>query len=137
MAARILIGAVVWLALLTAQTSRSVWDGVYTEEQAARGRLLYDQQCNSCHGADLSGGDEVPALYGDNFLANWNGLALSELFERIRSSMPADNPGKLNRQQNADILAYVLKFDMYPVGKVELPTQTDALRQIRFEASKP
>jgi S-disulfanyl-L-cysteine oxidoreductase SoxD len=51
--------------------------------------------------------------------------------------MPADNPGKLNRQQNADILAYILKFDSYPAGRVELPTQTDALQQIRFEASKP
>jgi hypothetical protein len=51
--------------------------------------------------------------------------------------MPADNPGKLSRQQNADILAYVLKFDTYPAGSGELPTQTDALQHIRFEASKP
>ncbi len=121
---------------LTAQTSRSVRDGVYTEDQAKRGSLLYNQHCSACHGADLTGGDEVPALRGDSFLANWSGLPLSELFERIRTSMPADNPGKLNRQQNADILAYILKFDSYPAGSVELPTQTDALQQIRFEASK-
>jgi mono/diheme cytochrome c family protein len=121
---------------LTAQTSRSVKDGVYTEDQAKRGSLLYGQHCSACHGADLSGGDEVPALRGESFLANWSGLPLSELFERIRISMPADHPGTLNRQQNADILAYVLKFDNYPAGNVELPTQTDALQQIRFEASK-
>lgn len=121
---------------LTAQTSRSVRDGVYTEEQAKRGSLLYNQHCSACHGADLAGGDEVPALRGESFLANWKGLPLIELFERIRTSMPADNPGKLNRQQYADILAYVLKFDNYPAGSTELPTQTDALRQIRFEASK-
>jgi mono/diheme cytochrome c family protein len=134
--------AVVCLAIgngfdpLTAQTSRSVRDGVYTEGQAKRGSLLYNQHCSACHGADLTGGDEVPALRGESFLANWSGLPLSELFERIRTSMPADNPGKLNRQQNADLLAYVLKFDSYPAGSSELPTQTDALQQIRFEASK-
>ena len=125
------------LCPLTAQTSRSVRDGVYTEDQAQRGGLLYKQHCSACHGADLNGGDEVPALRGDSFLANWSGLPLSELFERIRISMPADNPGKLNRQQNADILAYVLKFDTYPAGSSELPTQTEALQQIRFETSKP
>jgi len=121
---------------LTAQTSRSVRDGVYAEDQAKRGSLLYEQHCGACHGADLAGGDEVPALRGESFLANWSGLPLSELFDRIRTSMPADNPGKLNRQQNADILAYILKFDSYPAGSSELPTQTDALQQIRFEATK-
>ena len=126
----------VWYPLM-AQTSRSVRDGVYTEDQAKRGSLLYNQHCSACHGADLTGGDEVPALRGESFLANWSGLPLSELFERIRTSMPADNPGKLSRRQNADILAYILKFDTYPAGSGELPTQTDALQQIRFEASKP
>ena len=126
----------VWYPLM-AQTSRSVRDGVYTEDQAKRGSLLYNQHCSACHGADLTGGDEVPALRGESFLANWSGLPLSELFERIRTSMPADNPGKLSRPQNADILAYILKFDTYPAGSGELPTQTDALQQIRFEAAKP
>jgi S-disulfanyl-L-cysteine oxidoreductase SoxD len=55
---------------LTAQTSRPVRDGVYTEDQAKRGSLLYNQHCGACHGADLTGGDEVPALRGDSFLAN-------------------------------------------------------------------
>lgn len=125
------------LCPLTAQTSRSIRDGVYTEEQAKRGSLLYNQHCSACHGADLNGGDEVAALRGESFLANWSGLPLSELFERIRISMPADNPGKLSRQQNADILAYILKFDTYPAGSSELPTQTEALRRIRFERSNP
>ena len=85
----------------------------------------------------MNGGDEVAALRGESFLANWSGLPLSELFERIRISMPADNPGKLSRQQNADILASILKFDTYPAGSSELPTQTEALQRIRFERSNP
>lgn len=131
------VAVVCWAMGAMGETSRSVTDGVYTEDQAKRGSLLYNQHCSACHGADLTGGDEVPALRGESFLANWSGLPLSELFDRIRTSMPGDRPGTLNRQQNADIIAYVLKFDSYPAGGSELPTQTDALRQIRFEASKP
>ncbi len=32
-------------------------------------------------------------------------------------------------------ISYILKFDTYPAGSGELPAQTDALQQIRFEAS--
>ena len=122
---------------LAAQTQSSLWDGVYTEEQATRGSAVYADQCARCHGADLTGGDEVPPLTGGQFLSNWNTLSVNALFERIRVSMPADRPGRLSRQQDADILAYVLSFDKFPSGKSELGTQAEALKQIRFDAFKP
>jgi S-disulfanyl-L-cysteine oxidoreductase SoxD len=129
--------AIAGCGIIWAQTTRSVWDGVYTEEQAKRGQAAYTQQCSMCHGSELSGADEVPPLSGNEFFSNWNTLSLGELFERIRTTMPADKPGKLSRQQNADFLAYVLSFDKFPAGQAELPTQTEALKQIRFESSKP
>jgi S-disulfanyl-L-cysteine oxidoreductase SoxD len=119
------------------QPSRSVWDGVYTEEQANRGGALYGQQCSMCHGDSLTGADEAPALAGGAFLANWDGLTVGDLFERIRISMPADRPGKLNREQIADILSYLLAFNRFPAGKTELERQTEVLKQIRLDASKP
>jgi S-disulfanyl-L-cysteine oxidoreductase SoxD len=122
---------------LTAQTQSSLWDGVYTDEQATRGSLIYTEQCARCHGADLTGGDEVAPLTGGQFLSNWNTLTVNDLFERIRISMPADKPGRLSRQQVADILAYILSFDKFPSGKAELGTQAETLKQIRFEAFKP
>jgi mono/diheme cytochrome c family protein len=122
---------------LTAQTQSSLWDGVYTDEQATRGSLIYTDQCARCHGADLTGGDEVAPLTGGQFLSNWNTLSVNDLFERIRISMPADKPGRLSRQQVADILAYILSFDKFPSGKAELGTQAETLKQIRFEAFKP
>src|SRR3954466_515752 len=79
------------------QTSRSVWDGVYTQEQANRGKLVYTEQCASCHGAELRGGDETPPVTGDIFLAKWNNRSVDELFESIRVSMPAGKPGSLSR----------------------------------------
>ena len=116
---------------------RSVWDGVYTQEQAERGHALYNQHCASCHGDTLAGGDVPPPLAGADFLSNWNGLTVGDLFERIRRSMPQDNPGRLSRQQNADILAYIFSFNKFPAGKTELAHDTELLKQIRIEATKP
>ena len=117
--------------------SRSVWDGVFTEEQANRGRALYGQECSGCHGDSLTGADEAPALSGGAFIANWDGLTVGDLFERIRISMPANNPGKLNREKIADILSYLLAFNRFPAGKTELERQTEVLKQIRLESVKP
>ena len=118
-------------------SGRSVWDGVYTEEQAKRGEDLYEKQCSACHGDKLAGRESAPPLTGGAFLSNWNGLPLSDLFERVRRTMPQNAPGKLSRQQNADILAYLLSFNKFPAGKTELYRQAEMLKEIRFEATKP
>jgi mono/diheme cytochrome c family protein len=124
-------------ALAQDPATRSVWDGVYTQEQATRGQGLYNKECAACHGQSLSGGEEAPPLSGGAFTANWNGLTVGDLFERIRVSMPEGRPGTLGRQQNADILAYVLSGNQFPAGKGELVKETELLKQIRFEAVKP
>ncbi len=125
------------VGLLFAETSRSVWDGVYTAEQARRGSDGYTSECSGCHGTDLTGGDSAPPLMGGEFTSNWNGLTVGDLFERIRTSMPANNPGKLSRDKNADILAFLLSVNQFPAGKAELERQTETLKQIRFETTKP
>src|SRR4029077_1449326 len=121
----------------TAPTSRSVWDGVYTEEQAKRGEELYRKECASCHGDTLIGGGGAAPLTGGTFLSNWNGLTVGDLFDRIRKTMPQGSLGKLTKQQDADILAYLLSFNKFPAGKTELQKQVEFLREIRFEATKP
>jgi len=127
----------VFAACVCAQPSRSVWDGVYTSEQAQRGSKLYANECASCHGTALNGGESAPPLTGGEFFSNWNGLTVGDLFERIRVSMPADKPGKLSREQDADILAFMLNVNQFPEGKTELDHRTEVLKQIRFEAAKP
>jgi len=119
--------------LLAAQTTRSVWDGVYTSAQAERGAALYANNCASCHGSALGGGESAPPLTGGEFSSNWNGLTVGDLFERIRTTMPADRPGKLTREQDADVLAYMLSVSEFPPGKAELERQTEAFKQIRIE----
>lgn len=122
---------------LFAQESRSVWDGVYTKEQAQRGGAAYAEECASCHGLTLNGGEMAPPLTGGEFMSNWNGLTVGDLFDRIRTTMPADRPGRLNREKNADILAHILSMNQFPAGSMELSRQSEALKEIRIESVKP
>lgn len=122
---------------LGAQSAGSVWDGVYSGEQAARGSTLYSQNCASCHGDHLQGKHPTPALAGDTFKGNWNGQTLDDLFEKIQTTMPADKPGQLSREQNADLVAFILKSNDFPAGKDDLHDDAEKLKQIRFEAARP
>jgi len=137
MTGMIAMGAFSGRGTIAAQQAKSQWDGVYTEDQAKRGEGLYSQYCASCHGPDLAGGEMAPGLTGGEFSSNWNDLSLGELFERMRISMPQNAPGSLSRQQNADILSFVLYKSNFPAGTTELPTQTEVLNTIKFMASKP
>ncbi len=135
MTARLAVG-LAFVAAVAAQTTRSVWDGVYTAEQAKRGLTLYGKECASCHGSDLTGGESAPPLTGAGFLSNWTGQTVGDLFERTRQSMPQNNPGKLSRAQNADVLAYLLSMNGFPEGKAELDKVTEVLKQIRIDEKK-
>ena len=79
----------------------------------------------------------TPGLTGSMFTSNWDGLTLGDLFERIRITMPADQPGSMPRQEIADVIAYILTINKFPAGKTELPREVIALKQIRFVATKP
>ena len=124
--------------LLRSQTGTSVWDGVYTAAQATRGKASYGKACSSCHGDALDGsGGQSPALAGKDFMTNWNGMTLGDLFDRIQSTMPADNPGSLKPADAADIMAYMLQVNMFPAGQTDLASDTAALKKINIEATKP
>lgn len=116
---------------------RSVWDGVYTDDQAKRGETLYHQKCASCHGDKLTGGESAPPLTGGQFLSNWNGLTLDVLFERIRITMPSDNPAQVGRPAKADILAYLLNMNKFPSGKTELQYKAELMKDILIETTDP
>jgi quinoprotein glucose dehydrogenase len=135
-AGMILVGPA--LVLATAQDNpRTTWDGVYTDAQAKRGETQYSQSCSTCHSPDLSGGDSAPSLTGADFNAAWNDLSIGELADRVRTTMPADGPGSLSRQQYVDILTFLLARDGFPAGQTELPTTDDALKLIKIVTKKP
>lgn len=122
---------------LAQDTSKSVWDGVYTEAQAERGAAAYAQNCARCHGQQLAGTGESKPLAGPEFLSNWSGLSVGDLFERARTTMPLDKPGSLGRETYADVLAYMLKFNGFPAGLAELDHRSEVLAGIRIDAFKP
>jgi mono/diheme cytochrome c family protein len=117
---------------------RSVWDGVYSEDQARRGEAQYGRNCESCHGADLSGDPvmEVPALAWEGFAAQWNGRTVADLFDTVKRSMPRDNPNSLNARAYVDVIAYVLQVNKFPSGAKDLSLNAEALKQIVIEKSK-
>jgi mono/diheme cytochrome c family protein len=110
----------------------SVWDSVFTLVQAGRGESTYRATCSNCHGDSLSGINDAPGLTGAQFHKTWDGNALSSLFNRINNDMPSDNPGSLTKPQVAEVMAFLLKFNGYPAGKIDLPAAPDSLSQIRF-----
>jgi mono/diheme cytochrome c family protein len=130
------LAATFWIgSTLSAQPppSASAWDGVYTDEQASRGDALYLKVCVSCHGPTLEGGEMAPGLADGAFKANWNGLTMGDLYDRIHESMPPDDPGRLSRQETADVLARLLSANKFPAGEKELPGRPEMLRLILFD----
>lgn len=129
-----------WLLLVTATPeaaqSKSVNDGVFSDAQATRGEAAYKKDCSSCHGEGLAGDGFAPGLAGSEFLSNWNGTSVGDLFDRVRISMPPSNPGGVSSQSKADILAYVLKSNKYPSGTGELAGSVDALKDISIALPK-
>lgn len=124
-----------------AQEGKTVWDGVYTEEQATRGKAAYRKECASCHMEDLRGEGYAAPLIADAFTQRWQDGTLGDLFTSLKATMPADRPSVLENEAYADIVAYLLKMNNYPAGQQELSKDPNDLRPIVFkkpgEAAKP
>jgi mono/diheme cytochrome c family protein len=132
----------IWLAAVVAQPrvdaqQKTVWDGVYSEEQATRGQAAYEAECSSCHQADFAGDGFAPSLAGPEFASAWNDLSVGDLYDRIRQSMPPTDPGAVQAATKVDIVAYLLKGNKMPAGSTELPKEVDGLKQIKYLANKP
>ncbi len=106
-----------------AENVRTVLDGVFTEEQAERGHVAYEDYCSGrCHGSDLNGGNPPP-LHTTMFLDVWREDYLATLYEFISTRMPKGDrigEGELPEQDYLDILAYILAFNKFPQGPREL-----------------
>jgi mono/diheme cytochrome c family protein len=117
--------------------ARNVWDGVFTADQATQGKTAYDNKCSICHGAELLGAEMAPPLSGGFFLSNWSGQSAGDLFSRIHTTMPANDPGSLSNADTTLILAYILSFNKFPAGATPLPSDDAGLSTITLTAEKP
>jgi mono/diheme cytochrome c family protein len=126
-------GAVVFLGVLSsgpvaAQTPKTVWDGVFTAEQAARGKTIFATTCAACHGADLSGGNG-PELKREVFVNHWMEGSLDALYTRVKSMPP--NRANLGDTAYLDLLAFLLDTNGFPAGAQEL--KAEAIPNIQIQ----
>lgn len=133
---RFVVGVMVALfgaTMMSAGVQGQPTGGLYTTAQAERGRVLFDEQCQSCHGAlgDFTPG--MAALLGDHtFRSRWTGRPLGELFGLVIETMPQDAPGTLSADETTDLLAYVLSGHRFPAGEMPLANNIDTLMELSF-----
>src|SRR5688572_5445977 len=115
----VLVVAVSAAAVVSAQApapantgGNTVWDGVYTAAQAARGQRQYDTTCRSCH--------EDGPRSGEAFMRDWQGTGLEQLFDQIKKTMPAGAPASLSDAAYLDLVSYILQVNAFPAGDAEL-----------------
>ena len=146
-----MVAAAIWLMAITGlvllsvggraraqepAAAKSVWDGVYTDEQAGRGKERYQERCSACHGDTLEGQGIAPALAGDGFLKSWDGRTVDDLVARTQATMPLDDPGSLTGAATRDIVAFLLQGNGFPQGGAELPGGSE-LKAIGILRHKP
>lgn len=133
------------LAEARQNSSKTVWSGVYTAAQAARGKSEYLRACSRCHASDLDGvhdanllGDFAPrfSLRGTDFMERWREDTVQSLYTLIVSGMPPRNelrdiPAPLNESVYLDVVAYILEGNGFPSGGTEL--RIPELRRIRIQ----
>ncbi|MEQ1898535.1 MAG: cytochrome c [Vicinamibacterales bacterium] len=135
-------GLIAVLALVPAggaQQPADVWDGVYSAEQALRGKDVFDQRdCITCHAEDGSAGDDgIPPIKGPYFMTRWDGNTVADIYAFIAANMPRTKPGSLTPQEVADVTAYLLKLNELPAGSTALPVDAAAAVRIRFTDAQP
>jgi mono/diheme cytochrome c family protein len=120
-----------------AQTSpRTVWEGVYAADQAEHGKEQYMTSCAACHGGSLEGQGMAGALRGETFMRSWSGRSAYDLFLRVSTTMPADDPTSLDEDEYVSILAYVLQENAFPSGATMLTKDSALLKSITITRSK-
>jgi mono/diheme cytochrome c family protein len=127
---RLTLVAAILTGLAVQEARRSTADGVYSADQAERGRARYASTCQGCHAADLSGG-VGSALTGDKFKSDWSGLPLARLFERIRTMPPNSAPQPDDAA--VELLAHVLAANEFPPGET---LSIGRLEEIQFQSAE-
>lgn len=117
-------GAMAVLAIAVASGQQPPRTAPFTRAQAEAGRATYQSKCASCHLPDLKGSNEAPPLSGGNFVNTWRNRTTSDLFNRIRNTMPMSNPGSLSDEEAVTIVAFILQSNGASPGTQALTAET-------------
>ena len=97
--------------------------GIFTDDQAQRGRTTFDEVCSECH--------TTSEFRGRSFQSNWGRRTVYSLFRTVRSTMPDDNPGGLDEQVYLDVVSYILSINGHDGGASELSADSP-MRDVRI-----
>jgi mono/diheme cytochrome c family protein len=132
---------VVLAAAGVAEQDKTIWQGVYTQEEARRGEQVFNSNCSYCHREDLSGGffdngdGRAPALAGSrafdsSFSERWKNLTVGDMVAAIAGTMPQPKPASLSLEAYVDVVSYLLLKNEVPAGQTELPLDVESLGHI-------
>lgn len=101
---------------------RTVWDGVFAEDQAARGATVFSTNCARCHGSELEG-NNATALVGEPFWQDFQSRTVEYLLTYITENMPNGNGGSLSDTTYLDLAAFILSRNEFPAGDAALTAE--------------
>jgi cytochrome c5 len=118
-------------------TNKTIWEGVYTDEQAAAGQAIYASGCSVCHGKQLEGVPDEgnPALAAPSFMIEWDGQTMADLVRHLHAQ-PNDNPGDIDPVTGVQLAAFILNMNGVPAGKTPLSTERADQAKILFTERK-
>lgn len=125
----------VLLLLAAVGSGQPAGSGAFAPEQARHGQSIFREKCGACHGEDLNGGQEAPALKGDAFWSEWDQQTARALYSRIISTMPPDGPGTLEEKDVIDIVAFILHENGLPPGSKAVQSASE-LNSIKLQRPK-
>lgn len=111
----------------SARVQAASGEATFTAAQASEGKAAYAQQCASCHGRTLSGGEFASALNGAHFSQDWGGKPAEALYTFVRTRMPPAKAGSLSPRTTAALLAYLVEVNGGAAGHAPLPPDPRAL----------
>ncbi len=124
------LGMTLSATALTGQApTKTTNSGVYTAEQAERGKKVFEAKCTACH--------DTARFTGETFLDPWAGKPLKDVWDIASGTMPEDNPGSLQQQEYGDIIAYFLHLNAFPTGDTELKGEAAAMAAVKIEKKSP
>lgn len=106
---------------------RSTMAGVYTADQAVKGREVFNSNCLGCH--------TTASHQGTAFQLKWFGRPLYDLYDYLSQAMPKAAPGSLTEDEYVWVTAYILRLNGMPPGRTELNAEPTWLKAVRVDST--
>ena len=98
--------------------------GPFNAAQVEAGRNAFAANCMVCHGDNMSGLGEAPAIAGKAMMINFGGRTTKDLFDTIKAEMPFGAPGSLSDETYTNLVAFILHANGATTGSTAFTPAT-------------